>query len=356
MPLLDVNAALVRAAVTWEDLHWIRNLWPGPIVIKGVLTGDDARRAVDAGAAAVVVSNHGGRQLDGVPASLRVLPEVVTAVNGQAEVLMDGGIRRGADIAKALCLGARAVLCGRAYAYGLAAAGQAGVARALEILRTDFQQLSGMTEPLQVISNDAEWQWSEKDLTGCSAQEQQEIVLVLPERIPVHVDPVVDDAGVVELRHRAALRLADGDEPRLVGDLVVKHPHLVVERAVDGVHDGMPAEDGGDERRPRRVHVEEVESMRVPEHLQRVHDVVPRRVDVTRPGSLLEEELQLRLRLGVAGGEQRDVVSSIDETVGEESNHPLDPAVTGGGNGEPRRCDLCDAHAHETSGLGESGC
>ena len=140
MPLLDVNAALARAAVTWEDLQWIRNLWPGPIVIKGVLTGDDARRAVDAGAAAVVVSNHGGRQLDGVSASLRVLPEVVSAVKGQAEVLMDGGIRRGADIAKALCLGARAVLCGRAYAYGLAAAGEAGVARALEILRTDLER------------------------------------------------------------------------------------------------------------------------------------------------------------------------------------------------------------------------
>jgi len=140
MPLLDVNAALARGAVTWEDLQWIRNLWPGSIVIKGVLTGEDARRAVDAGAAAVVVSNHGGRQLDGVPASLRVLPEVVSAVNGQAEVLMDGGIRRGTDIAKALCLGARAVLCGRAYAYGLAAAGQAGVARALEILRTDLER------------------------------------------------------------------------------------------------------------------------------------------------------------------------------------------------------------------------
>ena len=140
MTLLDVSAALARAAVTWEDLQWIRNLWSGPIVIKGVLTADDARRAIDAGAAAVVVSNHGGRQLDGVPASLRVLPEVVSAVNGQAEVLMDGGIRRGTDIAKALCLGARAVLCGRAYAYGLAAAGQAGVARALEILRTDLER------------------------------------------------------------------------------------------------------------------------------------------------------------------------------------------------------------------------
>src|SRR5439155_26543284 len=124
----------------WEDLKWIRNCWPGPIVIKGVLTGDDARRAVDEGAVAVVVSNHGGRQLDGVPATLRVLPEIASAVNGQAEGLMDGGIRRGSDIVKALCLGARAVLIGRAYAYGLAAAGEAGVARALEILRTDMER------------------------------------------------------------------------------------------------------------------------------------------------------------------------------------------------------------------------
>jgi len=140
MPLIDVNAALARAAVTWEDMGWIRESWPGPIVIKGVLTGDDARRAVDAGAQGIVVSNHGGRQLDGLPASLRALPEVVAAVKGQAEVLMDGGIRRGADIVKALCLGARAVLCGRAYAYGLGAAGEAGVARALEILRTDIER------------------------------------------------------------------------------------------------------------------------------------------------------------------------------------------------------------------------
>jgi isopentenyl diphosphate isomerase/L-lactate dehydrogenase-like FMN-dependent dehydrogenase len=140
MPLIDVNAALARAAVAWDDLGWIRACWPGPIVMKGVLTADDARRAVDAGAEAVVVSNHGGRQLDGLPASLRALPEVVAAVRGQAEVLMDGGIRRGTDIVKALCLGARGVLCGRAYAYGLAAAGEAGVARALEILRTDVER------------------------------------------------------------------------------------------------------------------------------------------------------------------------------------------------------------------------
>jgi L-lactate dehydrogenase (cytochrome) len=126
--------------VTWEDLRWIRELWTGPIVVKGILIGDDARRAIDEGAAAVVVSNHGGRQLDSVSSTLRALPEVVAAANGQIEVLMDGGIRRGSDIVKALCLGARAVLCGRAYAYGLAAAGHAGVARALDILKSDVER------------------------------------------------------------------------------------------------------------------------------------------------------------------------------------------------------------------------
>jgi L-lactate dehydrogenase (cytochrome) len=140
MQLVDVNTALAESAVAWDDLRWLRELWSGPIVIKGVLTGDDARRAVDAGAAAVVVSNHGGRQLDCVSPTIRALPEVVGAVNGQIEVLMDGGVRRGSDAVKALCLGARAVLVGRAYAYGLAAAGAEGVARALEILRTDLQR------------------------------------------------------------------------------------------------------------------------------------------------------------------------------------------------------------------------
>jgi len=140
MPLTDARSALARAALTWDDLRWIRGIWPGATIIKGVLTGDDARRAIDAGAAAVVVSNHGGRQLDSVAASLQALPEVVTAVNGQVEVLMDGGIRRGGDVIKAICLGARAVLVGRAYAYGLAAAGEAGVARALAILRDDLER------------------------------------------------------------------------------------------------------------------------------------------------------------------------------------------------------------------------
>jgi L-lactate dehydrogenase (cytochrome) len=140
LPLIDVAAALAESGVTWNDLHWIREVWHGPIIVKGVLTADDARIAIDHGAAAISVSNHGGRQLDCVPSALRVLPEVVKAVNGQIEVLMDGGIRRGTDIVKALCLGARAVLCGRAYAYGLAAAGEAGVVRALEILRVDLDR------------------------------------------------------------------------------------------------------------------------------------------------------------------------------------------------------------------------
>jgi isopentenyl diphosphate isomerase/L-lactate dehydrogenase-like FMN-dependent dehydrogenase len=140
MELVDVGAALAQATVTWQDLRWIRELWPGPIIIKGLLTGEDARRAVDEGVAAVDVSNHGGRQLDSVSSTLRALPEVVAAVGGRIEVFMDGGIRRGSDIVKAICLGARAVLVGRAYAYGLAAAGPSGVARALGILRADVER------------------------------------------------------------------------------------------------------------------------------------------------------------------------------------------------------------------------
>jgi L-lactate dehydrogenase (cytochrome) len=137
MPYAEVGAALEQSTVTWKDLEWIRDEWNGPIVVKGVLTAEDAQRAIDEGAAAIVVSNHGGRQLDGVAPTLRVLPEIVAAVNGKIEVLMDGGIRRGSDIVKALCLGADAVLIGRAYAYGLAAGGGPGVARAIEILRAD---------------------------------------------------------------------------------------------------------------------------------------------------------------------------------------------------------------------------
>jgi isopentenyl diphosphate isomerase/L-lactate dehydrogenase-like FMN-dependent dehydrogenase len=140
LPMTDVAAALASSTVTWEDLRWIREQWAGPIIIKGVLTAEDARRSIDEGASAIVVSNHGGRQLDHVPASLQVLPEIVAAVNGQIEVLMDGGVRRGSDVIKAICLGARAVLVGRAYAYGLAAGGPAGVARAIGMLRTEMDR------------------------------------------------------------------------------------------------------------------------------------------------------------------------------------------------------------------------
>ena len=138
MPYADIGAALEQSMVSWQDLRWIREAWNGRIVIKGVHTADDARRAVDAGADALVVSNHGGRQLDGVAPTLRVLPEVVAAVDGRIEIMLDGGIRRGSDVVKALAMGARAVLVGRAYAYGLGAAGGPGVHRAIEILKSDI--------------------------------------------------------------------------------------------------------------------------------------------------------------------------------------------------------------------------
>jgi len=140
MKYADVAHALEEATVTWEDLRWIRAGWPGNLLIKGVLTADDARRALDWGANGVIVSNHGGRQLDMVASSLRALPEVVEAVGDKTEVLMDGGVRRGSDIVKALCLGARAVLVGRAYVYGLASGGRGGVSRAIEILRKDTER------------------------------------------------------------------------------------------------------------------------------------------------------------------------------------------------------------------------
>lgn len=137
MPYADVGVALEQSMTSWRDLRWIRDAWRGPLIVKGVHTVDDARRAVDEGAEAIVVSNHGGRQLDTVRPTLEVLPEVAAAVGARTEVLLDGGIRRGSDIVKALCLGARAVLIGRAYAYALGAAGGPGVARAIDILRTD---------------------------------------------------------------------------------------------------------------------------------------------------------------------------------------------------------------------------
>ena len=120
---------------TWEDLRWLREQWPGPFMLKGITRVDDARRAVDAGYTAISVSNHGGNNLDTTPASIRALPAVAQAVGDQIEVLLDGGVRRGSDVVKALALGARAVMIGRAYLWGLAAAGQPGVENVLDIMR-----------------------------------------------------------------------------------------------------------------------------------------------------------------------------------------------------------------------------
>lgn len=124
---------------SWDDVSWLVEQWPGPFMIKGICRVDDARRAVQAGATAISVSNHGGNNLDGTPAPIRALPAVVDAVGGQVEVLLDGGIRRGSDVVAALALGARAVMIGRAYLWGLAAGGQAGVESVLDILRGEIE-------------------------------------------------------------------------------------------------------------------------------------------------------------------------------------------------------------------------
>ncbi|WP_320663693.1 alpha-hydroxy acid oxidase [Prochlorococcus sp. MIT 1223] len=138
MGYTEIGPALEQSVVTWEDLKWIKDAWGGKIIVKGVHIGDDARKAIDYGADSIVVSNHGARQLDSVAPTIRVLPEIVRAANNEIDVLLDGGIRRGSDVIKALCLGAKGVLIGRAYAYGLAAAGGPGVARSIEILRSDI--------------------------------------------------------------------------------------------------------------------------------------------------------------------------------------------------------------------------
>ncbi|MGV9614530.1 pre-mycofactocin synthase MftD [Nocardia xishanensis] len=122
-------------APDWDDVRWICDQWDGPVMLKGVMRVDDAQRAVDAGVAAISVSNHGGNNLDGTPAAIRALPVIADAVGGQIEVVLDGGIRRGSDVVKAVALGARAVMIGRAYLWGLAANGQAGVENVLDILR-----------------------------------------------------------------------------------------------------------------------------------------------------------------------------------------------------------------------------
>lgn len=143
-------------ALTWSDLEWLQSLSPLPLVVKGILRGDDARRAVEHGAQGIIVSNHGGRQLDGAIASIDALPEVVAAVGDGVEVLVDGGIRRGTDVLKALALGAKAVLLGRPILWGLAVAGQAGVEHVLELLRDELDlamALSGCAKLADIDSS-----------------------------------------------------------------------------------------------------------------------------------------------------------------------------------------------------------
>ena len=131
-------------SLCWRDVEWLRDIWPGKLVIKGVMNAQDAVRAISVGADGIVLSNHGGRQLDGALSTMDVLPEVVAEVQGRLAVMLDGGFRRGSDIVKAVALGADAVLVGRATTYGLAAGGQAGAGRAIEILRSEIDRVLGL--------------------------------------------------------------------------------------------------------------------------------------------------------------------------------------------------------------------
>ncbi len=133
------------ASANWRDVEWVRSRWPGRLILKGVLDAEDARFALAAGADAVVVSNHGGRQLDGAPSSISVLPEIVAAIDGRCDVLFDGGIRSGQDLAKALALGAKAGMIGKSFLFALAAAGERGVTRALEIIRNELKVTLALT-------------------------------------------------------------------------------------------------------------------------------------------------------------------------------------------------------------------
>ncbi len=140
--------------LNWKDIEWIKDYWPGHLVIKGILDSDDARTAVKMGADAIVVSNHGGRQLDGTSSSIAMLPRVADAVGGDTEILFDGGIRAGADIVRALALGARACLIGRSYVWGLGAGGQAGVAKAIDILKNELSVTMALTGTAKVADLD----------------------------------------------------------------------------------------------------------------------------------------------------------------------------------------------------------
>jgi L-lactate dehydrogenase (cytochrome) len=142
--LSEWTASQFDTSLTWKDIDWIRSIWPGKLILKGILDVEDAEIAAKSGAQAIVVSNHGGRQLDGAPSSIEVLPEIADAVGSQLEVMFDGGIRSGQDVMRALALGAKSCMLGRAYAYGLGASGQAGVAKAIDIIAKELTTTMGL--------------------------------------------------------------------------------------------------------------------------------------------------------------------------------------------------------------------
>ena len=135
-----INRHLINPSANWQDLQWVRELWKGPLLVKGITTPEDALKAADSGVDGIIVSNHGGRQLDGVPSAIRVLPRIFDAVGNRVDLILDSGVRRGADVVKAMALGARAVMTGRSWIWGLAAAGQCGVERVQAILAQEIDQ------------------------------------------------------------------------------------------------------------------------------------------------------------------------------------------------------------------------
>ena len=142
--LAEWTASQFDTSLNWKDLDWIRSIWPGKLILKGILDVEDAELAAKTGAQAIVVSNHGGRQLDGAPSSIEVLPEIVDSIGSQIEIMFDGGIRTGMDVVRALALGAKSCMIGRAYAYGLGAGGEAGVAKAIDILAREMLTTMGL--------------------------------------------------------------------------------------------------------------------------------------------------------------------------------------------------------------------
>ena len=139
------TASQFDTSLNWKDVEWIRSIWPGKLILKGILDVEDAEEAAKSGAQALVVSNHGGRQLDGAPSSVEVLPEIVDAIGSQMEIMFDGGVRSGQDVMRALALGAKSCMIGRAYVHGLGAGGQAGVAKAIDIIRNELSVTMGLT-------------------------------------------------------------------------------------------------------------------------------------------------------------------------------------------------------------------